>query len=85
MLGDSFSSSWRGENEVIKGGDQTRGFGGVGEALCSWKHPWAPLQTLKKSVGPEGRAGAVKPTDSSGGRGKLSVEPADWLQRVTLM
>ena len=58
---------------------------GVREALCSWKHPWAPLLTLKKSVGPEGRAGVVKPTDFSGDRGKLSGEPVDWWQRVTFM
>lgn len=46
MLGDSFSSSWRGENEVIKGGDQTCGFGGVGEALTRGNILSRRLQSL---------------------------------------
>lgn len=46
MLGDSFSSSWRGENEVIKGGDQTHGFGGVEEALTRGNILSRRLQSL---------------------------------------
>ena len=53
MLGDSFSSSWRGENEVIKGGDQTHGFGGVGEALTRGNILSRRLQSLPRPAAPQ--------------------------------
>ena len=81
MKTPSWSSGRR--SAALRGLGRVRG-GGT-EAVFMEEPMDSSLDPEESQRGPEGRVGVVKPAGSSGDRGRISGEPPDWLQRVTLM